>query len=885
MDDGLLLRKYAEGRDAEAFAELVRRYAGMVYGTCLRITRNAHDAEDAAQESFLELARRAGSVQQAGPWLHGVAANKARNAVRDAATRNRHEEKAMPEPHEEPTWEDLCPQVDQAIEELPGELRDAVVQHFLRGQTQAQVAEALGVNQSTVSRRLEQAIGQLRDRLRKAGVAVSVAALGALLTQNASAAAPATLTAALGKIALAGVGKAGGAAAAASATAGVLGTAGGNLAVALAAVAAIVVAGGVVSQHAAKLPQAMVNPVMNKEDTMSNQSVNRLLLRPSELQNWRLTAWRPSGRMWALDNGVFHGFCSNTWVGHAERFADMVLECEVFYDGFGGGDICVRGDRDADRTWEHGYNFAIGSNKDRTKGRIILTNPKGQHEASVEFKTNKWTKLWISAIGGSIQAYVNPDERLSFVDEENRFPSGQICLSDQSCQKGDNSQCDGSGHVKFRNLVVCPAVRHEVKREGGKVWIEGVPAEKEVKGIWHFDGTPGSLRAILKFKGVEAKYLDDTIFAAIMGQPFRFWFSEDFASCLAYTHEAPLGVIAAETLGFDYVWHAGGYGGVKGDDINAGKAVLPKESVEKAWAEVKGLLASGNPVVVFGGAPSPDLKAGPSVVVGYDEVKGLAYFLPHVTWKPYPPWEDSDAECKAGIKECGYRARRRPDERTWIGSGFAPGQGMGGAAVCFFAFKDRVRTPTEQEVAVAILRRAIAIGRGDAFDTLRPDRKGGLKALDLLAATLRPDKRIQRRDPDWWFAMEGLAWPKYRQTATVFLSRCATDFGGFSDAQKVHLQSAARFSEESAVQFDALWKLFLSVGPLEEYEERVKTVETALSSSDFRAKAVEVIRQIRVAEESTIAEIEKAMAALGTEKRGNDRVAELAVALRTPKEP
>jgi RNA polymerase sigma factor (sigma-70 family) len=264
MDDGLLLRNYATSRDAAAFAELVRRYAGMVYGTCLRITRNAHDAEDAAQESFLEFARRAGSVQQAGPWLHGVAANKARNAVRDAATRNRHEEMAMPEPREEPTWQDLCPQVDQAIEELPGELRDAVVQHFLRGQTQAQVAEALGVDQSTVSRRLEQAIGQLRDHLRRAGVAVSVAALGALLTQNASAAAPATLTAALGKIALAGVGKAG--VAAVGPIAGVLGTAGGKLAATAVVVATVVAAGVVVSRHAAKPPP---RPIVNSTTTNS----------------------------------------------------------------------------------------------------------------------------------------------------------------------------------------------------------------------------------------------------------------------------------------------------------------------------------------------------------------------------------------------------------------------------------------------------------------------------------------------------------------------------------------------------------------------------------------------------------------------------------------
>jgi RNA polymerase sigma factor (sigma-70 family) len=252
MEDALLLQKYAKGQDAGAFDELVRRYAGMVYGTCLRITRNAHDAEDVAQESFLELARRAGAVQNPGPWLYGVAAHKARNVVRDAVTRNRHEEQVMPESPEEPTWEVLSPHIDLAIAELPEELRDVVVQHFLRGQTQAQVAEVLGVNQSTVSRRVDQAVLALREKLRKRGVVASVAVLGALLTQNASGAAvPASLTAALGKMAVAGVGKAGAGVAVGTGN-GVLGTVGGKLAVIGAAVAVAVGVGVVATQSGAK---------------------------------------------------------------------------------------------------------------------------------------------------------------------------------------------------------------------------------------------------------------------------------------------------------------------------------------------------------------------------------------------------------------------------------------------------------------------------------------------------------------------------------------------------------------------------------------------------------------------------------------------------------
>ena len=47
-----------DGRQ-EAFEEIVRRYAGMVFSTCLGVLRDTHDAEDATQAVFLQLAVQA----------------------------------------------------------------------------------------------------------------------------------------------------------------------------------------------------------------------------------------------------------------------------------------------------------------------------------------------------------------------------------------------------------------------------------------------------------------------------------------------------------------------------------------------------------------------------------------------------------------------------------------------------------------------------------------------------------------------------------------------------------------------------------------------------------------------------------------------------------
>jgi len=90
--DTLLLQRYAQRRDAEAFKELTARYAGLVYGTCLRVLGNPADAEDVAQECFLELARKAGAIRASLPgWLHALARSRAVDLARREATRRHYE--------------------------------------------------------------------------------------------------------------------------------------------------------------------------------------------------------------------------------------------------------------------------------------------------------------------------------------------------------------------------------------------------------------------------------------------------------------------------------------------------------------------------------------------------------------------------------------------------------------------------------------------------------------------------------------------------------------------------------------------------------------------------------------------------------------------------
>ncbi|MBD3397110.1 MAG: hypothetical protein GF418_15930 [Chitinivibrionales bacterium] len=404
-----------------------------------------------------------------------------------------------------------------------------------------------------------------------------------------------------------------------------------------------------------------------------------------------------------------------------------------------------------------------------------------------------------------------------------------------------------------------------------RTWIPGVPAEELYNTIWHFDGVPSALRSVFHFAGAEEVYLDDVNFAAILAYPFRFWFSHDWASCLAYTHEEPIGVIVANTLGYDYLYEAGGFGDSAPDDVCAGKETLDAAAASRSWETVKQALDAGNPVIVFGGDPAVDPKAPPVVVTGYDENKDLVFFLPHATWEAPPKWKDSDPECRDGIREQGYRARKRPDERCWVGNGFAPGQGEGGAALSFFVCKERVHSPNPHEVALSVVRRAVGLGRGRLRDHERPYRHSGLQAFDLLAECLEQDgDRFKHQEismswedvgkTGWWFAMEALASPLHRKAASLFLERCAGKFGGFTEEQNVLLWAAAGFYVASSDHFGALWDLFLSVGPLETHEDRRSTVALALMESSTRKRAAEIVRYIRATEEKAISFLERVLA-------------------------
>jgi RNA polymerase sigma factor (sigma-70 family) len=178
-DDAELVAAVLAG-DREAFGPLLGRWQPSVLRLCRRLLGPGPQAEDVAQEAavaaFLGLPRLA-DPSRFGPWLHAIAANLARMALRrrrllaaeglapDAAV-GLHTGQAGPTPEDAWATGEIHQAILAALRELPPATREAVIGFYLQGYSYQELAELLGTPISTVRGRLYQGRRRLRRALR-----------------------------------------------------------------------------------------------------------------------------------------------------------------------------------------------------------------------------------------------------------------------------------------------------------------------------------------------------------------------------------------------------------------------------------------------------------------------------------------------------------------------------------------------------------------------------------------------------------------------------------------------------------------------------------------------------------------------------------------------
>lgn len=177
MSDRALAIAAGEG-DMGAFEQLYERHNRRVYSLCLRMTQNIAEAEDLAQEAFIQLFRKIGSFRGESAfttWLHRLTVNQVLMHFRKKSVKLERttEEGETPEqvvqgtqnPNTMPVIDRIA--LDRALAQLPPGYREVFLLHDVEGHEHGEIARMLGVAEGTSKSQLHKARMKLRSLLKE----------------------------------------------------------------------------------------------------------------------------------------------------------------------------------------------------------------------------------------------------------------------------------------------------------------------------------------------------------------------------------------------------------------------------------------------------------------------------------------------------------------------------------------------------------------------------------------------------------------------------------------------------------------------------------------------------------------------------------------------
>lgn len=163
----------AQQGDQTAFRTLYQEHVGRVYALCLRLSGNAGDAEEHAQDVFVRVWERLGSFRGESAfstWLHRLTVNVVLHARRTAGRRTSRVRLADdPLELEAAAASSAAPAEDlsQAIARLPEGARMVFVLHDVEGYQHDEIAGLLDIAEGTSKAQLFRARRLLREMLNR----------------------------------------------------------------------------------------------------------------------------------------------------------------------------------------------------------------------------------------------------------------------------------------------------------------------------------------------------------------------------------------------------------------------------------------------------------------------------------------------------------------------------------------------------------------------------------------------------------------------------------------------------------------------------------------------------------------------------------------------
>ena len=172
-DEAACIRRAQRG-DMRAFEALYRLHVDRVYGLCLRMTGNVSEAEDCAQEAFIQAWDKLDAFRgdsAFGTWLHRIAVNSVLGRIRKSK-REHDRIRAVAEVSDAPVLtgdsghlRDLA----EAIDRLPEGARHVFVLNAVYGYSHEESSNMLGIAVGTSKAQLHRARRLLAQQLTDQG--------------------------------------------------------------------------------------------------------------------------------------------------------------------------------------------------------------------------------------------------------------------------------------------------------------------------------------------------------------------------------------------------------------------------------------------------------------------------------------------------------------------------------------------------------------------------------------------------------------------------------------------------------------------------------------------------------------------------------------------
>lgn len=182
MDEKSIILRAQDG-DSESFALLVEKYQDAVFTVCFSLLKNYHDANDAAQNTFIKAyknVKRFKFDSSFQTYITRIAINTCKDEFRKMSRQsgnvsidsdeNLYEIKdASDTPEKAFEKKELQKTVHRAISVLPQKYREVIILRDINGLSYEETAKALKTSQGTVKSRISRARNALKEILKKDG--------------------------------------------------------------------------------------------------------------------------------------------------------------------------------------------------------------------------------------------------------------------------------------------------------------------------------------------------------------------------------------------------------------------------------------------------------------------------------------------------------------------------------------------------------------------------------------------------------------------------------------------------------------------------------------------------------------------------------------------